>query len=325
MAGTDPDRPKRGLSQCKIIARDEMQEHAMQTWQLFLLTALQLAPVQPCSSDVALKKRLLTEAPVAWAAFDAFGRDLEGSFRVEQTRTDMPANKRSYYEEFTLHGKMGKMSLFEGLRESVYGMNGEYFFSLERAIGDLEYSVKVVEPNRQDMKEKKDAATSAIHQVLNDIFAPWYFNLQPLNAVIADPAFVLKTVEPLPRDGKNLVRVTFEWKVPDGGDAHQALTDCFLILDPAEHWCIQEYEFGVFWGGRVHARLEYGPKIGEFPSLRRKTMRTSTPKMQETEGVFRTLTFERLTQRAGPPPENAFKLSGHGLPEPEFKPPGRDP
>ncbi len=265
-------------------------------------------------------QRLRVEAPKAWQSLEEFAANLEGVY-VATTENKKaasgevwPAQKRRV--KFRINGKMAVIHETSDPAggELVRGLNSRYAFMLSRRSPAAAFTIdRFSQPTDKTYREFTDDSLA------RDVKAAWYVIARPLTVLLKEPGFVIRKVLPLEREGKTLLRVEYSYKPRPDENPRLAIPSGWVLLDPDNHWCIEESEREV-WYGKIAGTYSYGERVNGFPVLRRYSLTLSDRQGSVTEI---TCEFERIAHRIIP--EHEFTLAAFGLPglEGEYSNTGR--
>ncbi len=133
-----------------------------------------------------------------------------------------------------------------------------------------------------------------------------------------EPGYKLLTVTPVPRHGKVLAKVEFEFHPTDTRKTH--LRGGWVLYDPESHWVQRECHLNLerwvlpedkTFKGTNAAIFEYGQGGQGFPIIKRVVTHYTLPdRVYNSEHIYE---FHLEEAEA---PESAFTLSAFGMPEP---------
>lgn len=272
------------------------------------------------SSD-ALKDRFLAEAPPKWREFETFSKQIQGTvvFRLKSTQSDRaPEEARLEYRikqnaESALFVRMDEGG--KGVDQQVHGMNPKYSFRLIRPDASRDWLL-------DSLKQPSDLGIAFANQtVREEVFAAvgahFHVGLMPLVKLVADPSFVVKRVEAVPRDGQEMVRIEFGFQPRMEEGRYHGLSGGWLILDPAHDWYIRECETNQTYpdgSASDHHEFLVQPDRKAHPLLKGVGFR-SEMKGQKLTGT-RDNTGEYELTIDPDVPDTEFTLTAFGLPEP---------
>jgi hypothetical protein len=276
-------------------------------------------------TDDLLKARFLAEYP---KALEAWGAKIATAEAVVRTTKDVIQGKpaaRTILSSVKCdlpHAEVMVESLErDGIRlEQASGYNEKYAFSLGRTGEQKEFAIdkfEAREPGRRPLNLPVGAY----------LRFPYSMEGSAMGGV-NKPGFALRSVSPVRRDGRDLLRVTYrvtldqkKLKTKPGrtGGAYLG-PDVSLLLSPEERWVLYEYEWRMRGGDSpkgFRGTVEYQGTLDGFPVPKRATR---TIFDIASDQVIESSTFEFLQFSFGKAPDSAFTLSAFGVPEPVAKP-----
>jgi hypothetical protein len=273
---------------------------------------------EPASNDPALERRLVDEAPKAW---ERLGTIYGDSVRIRSTvQNDQPAAKvpqRSVATEIAILGpciRRMERELVSNAVERVQVKNAEYAFALarKRTAGDPPYALEWLEKLGVDDKIAKRVANVEYH-ARSSVESSWKIGDKTI-LEWKEAGCALKAVGIVQAGSDKLVRVYFEgMNLFPGTDDGQNLRG-YVDFDPANLWVIRgiQYQFpnGTI---RTYAR-EYGQSHKGVPIATRTELQEHDKTNKLTAKIVGVI--DETTFNDSVPSE--FRLSGYGLPEPDF-------
>jgi hypothetical protein len=273
------------------------------------------------TTDAVLERRLRDEAPKAWTELEQFYRHTRGSFSMSTVYSpNKIAAARSERGEFALNGDLVKevdVVQKKGVSlERVMAKNDLYAFSIARRDGDphARFAIEGLEKlgadaNLDDRVAFHTGQTEAV------LFWPWRINGRSLPDWVKTPPFVIKGVAPVRSGATATVRVDFEG-MRVGPDAHPVTLSGYVVFDPSDHWVVRQCFTRWPEGEARDAVFEYARHEDGFPILTKRVEKGGTEKQHFDYTELLDLRHETV-------PADEFRLSHYGLPEPDFREPGR--
>jgi hypothetical protein len=267
------------------------------------------------------KQKLREEAPKAWAELEEFYRHMRGSFAISDTFfPENKARERQERGDFALNGDLVKEIdpvHQENINlERVMAKNDLYAFSISRRAGDAhaQFAIERLEKLGADASADKRIAFE-VGQTEAVVFWPWRVNGRSLPDWMKTPPFSIKDVTPVGSGTTATVRVEFEG-MRVGPDAHTVILSGYMVFNPADHWVVLECLTRWPKGGTRDAVFEYARRQDGFPLLTKRVEKGGTEKDYR-------MTTELLDVHHESVPADEFHVSHYGLPEPDFRSPGR--
>ena len=274
------------------------------------------------AQEKELRTRLGSEAPAKWEAYREFSKRLQGSY-LEEMFDRTADNKRIGHTRIQQKSTdYAKLLMFDVTapedRHHCWVRNEQYAFELRRK-KDSEPWVLA-----QLHLDDKKAGKSPIHKYLGGeryVSGPFMLFEHWLPDFIKRPSLRLTSIEIIPQENSNLIRVAFAYAQSDKEkkDGGVYVQDGWFILDPENYWLIREYEVKALWPSRekgtVHGHTEWRTNKDGFPILTKQTklIQAVDPTGPKTEVETR---IEYKYEEREPGPEE-FTLSAFGLPEPK--------
>ena len=195
--------------------------------------------------------------------------------------------------------------------EVITSRNADYAFLIKRIGKDARFTIGGVEPNisESDISAK---ISEAVDNARAFAIGNWFVNSEPLDRLVASPAFRLIDAEEIDWKGTKAVKVEFER--PDTRDVLRDFGPSYLICDTSQHWAILEYELKVGPTAIQHVEMDFGEAINGFPIPKKMVRRAFGT--QDVESVRRIVCEVELLRTSVP--DSEFRLSHYGLPEPVF-------
>jgi hypothetical protein len=280
---------------------------------IFLVAISCPAGISTAQDDILLEGRFKAEAPKAWSVLDA----TEDQIEVVGTMTSFKVPKTDHHFRYI---RMGPRGLYQFEQEKVAAgeircITPDKGFVLKRNEPNGPWAIKSL-GRSGDMAEKAMKEFFDRQYIVQEQTATHGFLGKRLSQLISEPAFRLKSVEPLVRDGVNLARVSFQYESTIPGRPDKEVTSNELILRPDKYWSVQEVISKSANGNSSTTRLEYGDDEGGLPTLRSFLMAIY---FRDGNGVWGT--FERADKFSKysykPIPDEAFAVTAFGLPDPD--------
>ncbi len=281
-------------------------------------------------SSGSLKQRFLKEYPGAIKAWESrFGRSVVRYKYMQDdvSRKDSPHHETIVSFKCQLPDKaiMTQEARGSGGRpeQSVSGFNDRYAFALKKGEDSRDFSIQSLEMIKGSQAPRgKSSVTNSILQVF---WLPYEIPFKT-DGMVSNPRFVVRAVSPVSRDGKNLLKVEFDWpshpapkpstkKFRESG-GHEG----FLLVSPDENWVLYEFECRerkgnprFVWKGTV----DYQGALNGF--LIPKRAARQQLKLPGGELVS-SHSFELLEFRFADVPDSDFTLAAFGLSEQVVQP-----
>lgn len=279
-------------------------------------TVLLVGILQGSSSSAAedLSKRFFQEAPPKWAEFEDHYQvegkiSYEGEFQGVNGETNSGRRETFFainrqWVRFETASKLLKNQKPSFAMKAVAGMNARYAFLLKKKDPTDEASPYLLVSLSKAGREFYQEISS-----LDFIRAPWIVLGFPLADLIKDPGFKVKQIENVSVDGRNCVRVTFDYSPTVRDPLWSRTENAELILDPVLNWCVKAYSIKMSENVCV-GRFDYDHAAGSLPFIREYFFERTTK-----HGVATTrVKAHQIVYRDVP--EHEFSLSAFGLPEP---------
>jgi hypothetical protein len=280
-------------------------------FRLFLAAFLFLG-IANAEADEIPPSRLTSDAIPAWRKLKAAEEHVNFTMETKKWATENGrsldhASKRTR-NRLVRDGSsfLVKMSTEGAASEGYFGANPRYLFNINRPADTAPYVLRSLDLEASD-KARADLQRQLI--IFYSIARWRLFASIPLDELVTDPGFQLKSIEEVSVDGLKCVKVHFA-----GALAHhkQTFLDSWVILDPARDWSIlrSEASFARF---KLTVENEYWPESGGVSWLRRCKMTNTYPAEHIEENTE--YSFDKVEQ--APIPASTFLLSSFGMPEPD--------
>lgn len=290
---------------------------------LLLLAALGPSSTALGEGDPDLMRRFLVEAPREWAVLEA------ADGRIEVVGTELGNNVPSQPNRFH-YAQDGPSRFLELAQDQVTAgqvncLTPDRLFVLSRntpggayvitSLGTGANDPRQVAKGRKVLGERIDKFYTP-NQIL-----PHAVNGLLLSTLLKTPTNRLKLVEPVKKDGVDLVRATFTTEYDDPLNiGKRMVVEAQIFLRPDKLWTVQEFRTKATNGYDSTASYIYGEDEDGLPTIKSYQLQATYP----VDGVWGTMkqaiTYTKYSRRPIPP--SAFSLAGFGLPEFE-RPPGR--
>lgn len=272
----------------------------LRTAPLFAIVAV-LAPRPAVADDADARRRLLEEAPAAWKKMEACtdGLTVEGEISFSPLHKQFIPERTSPFK----YSRSGDSSRFEGAM-----MDGSAFvtvltpgdsFRLRRETAASPYVVETrwPKPGTAALSSASrllfgarwaaagvDIAEAAAKEDLSrSMFRSFTFTLltKPFSIgenrsyakLIEDPDYHIKSVECVARDGRELVKVDFDYR--PAKLTMSRFQGGWCLFDPSRLWTLDSAEF-VYDFGRSLAFVEYGDDDeAGYPTIKRSELRSA--------------------------------------------------
>jgi hypothetical protein len=273
------------------------------------------------ASDSELERGLREEAPKAWAALAEHYRHVRGTFSI--STIFVPENKAAERHEtgdIALNGEFVKeidpVQKQEANLERVLAKNAIYAFSISRRAGDPHARFAIDHLQKLGAEANVDKRIDFLAGQTEAVVSwPWRINGRTLPEWVNTPPFAIKAVKAVGSGATATVRVAFDG-MRIGPDTAPAILSGYVVFDPSDHWVVREFLTRWPKGGTRDAVLEYDRREDGFPILTKRVQKAGTEKDYG-------MTTELLDVHYETVPVEEFYLSHYGLPEPDFREPGR--
>lgn len=279
---------------------------------------------RPGRQESGLRKRLLEEAPKSWAKLRQFNRRLAASATLREVLKDRAGK--------VISDRKGKFSIYtndrwerqdysfaeNGWTPKSLGVGPSYEFAVAKTSADSPYSVfHIGEPGEPDGGTiRKQLDEGVIRGYLE---MPWGVFRKPLSDLFRDPAFEIKALTPVARDGESLVRLEFDWLHPEEA-RYPVFVGGSILLAPDDHWAAREYDMRTPLGPiRTVISYDHTPEGVPIPRKIETTTRYGRYEKRKDPEQYNgyvettTVTFDEYEHKEVP--AETFTLSAFGLPE----------
>lgn len=296
---------------------------------MLLLFALLTSVASGQTSEDLLKTRFRTECLDAVKAWEKLVSHAEITLKLTTDERRMEP-ERHYEGIWRLKCKLPDMAWVniggdlsrksEGDRmEIVYGFNKEYSYSLKRKGDGKEYFISSFE---RGPKRDIDATKRHLPQCL---MAPYWMRNGYMKEWLTYPYFTVRTITPLNRNGKNLLRVEFETKRDPARPQRKGAVDSgglegFLVFSPEDNWVLYEFEY-LYKRGKGELRkgkIDYQGIFDGFPIPKRWQVQS----FDRADGkLLDNHVYDFLEFRFADHADREFTLAAFGIPEEVSRPP----
>jgi hypothetical protein len=266
-----------------------------------------------------LKDRFLLEAAARWADYTILARKWHVSVHfsvVDRTGKKSPTHSRHECKQMEdsraliiyQHLNLGDT---QGI---LYCVNKRYAFKLTRSDSTAPWVItKLDEPPGDDYRllttraRQSTSWTVCRNLMLASVWLP---------DLIKARGFVLRSVNPATRAGRDLAEVEFDFRSEETAD--NPIRHGKLVLDPNNYWLPCSYEATAQWPdaeGKVSSTIEYlmdATAKGPTPVPRRCVVRYISSEAKVDDD----LTYDLDVKTGNPVPESDFELAAFGLPDP---------
>jgi hypothetical protein len=211
-----------------------------------LACCLSMASLPSAAGD-SLTDRLLREAPDGWRKLRGYPPHMVGRARTESVDAIEGRVKKSVLD--LVIKRNGDWILIEtfGMQSGaamVDGRNGSYGFRLTRPKPDAEWLLAAVGSDKQLMTHAMQYARTG-GPLLYMAWSSTVCDL-PLEELIADPSFRIKSIQEVARGGTTLISVEFDCAVKLANlNPIRTLHGRSLLLDPGMHWAVRECDLDL--------------------------------------------------------------------------------
>ena len=310
---------------CEVVAVKHQPVAALKTIGAFVFAVLAPCAAQ-AQSPSAYLERLNSEALPQWVQYKQYANKITGTIKAGGRTKGRGDNED--YSAWEYHVRQNPRSALLQIDQTVrdaddtrpvskvFGCNSRYSFQVDRRTRDSDWLVQSYIPDDRDgttvTNEKKP-----IRDVIFEMVGPQFmvYNI-PLPSIVSDPRWSVTGMTDESRNGKHIVRLTFEFDNPiDDKTFTTPLQGGSLLLDPKHDWCIREATLRLKWingEGLADSRLDF--KAGSGGHLL-PTQFMRSRKLNASETYVVTRDFD-LRDNDDSIPDTAFTLSAFGLPEP---------
>lgn len=271
---------------------------------MFVLSMSNLGATEP------LKKQFLEEAPKAWK---------ELRLRLETCHTVAELNveplkglskseaHRVRNETYYSNGKkLHRRTVTEGnigYIEDVLAINDDYAFNLRRNTKSSDWIVRHV--------GERGAVEKPLQAGIQPIEAALTLDVQPIDWTVAAPGFKLHDVNPTGKSGE-LLELSFS--STDSFRTDYSVLAGRVTVDPKHFWVICQYSVDIQLDilGKTNGEVQYTYLSDGLPVPKRMTK----DQIFESKGVQRRISISYDTFVEMPSPDETFRLTAFGLPEP---------
>ena len=271
-------------------------------------------------------ERFQTEAPQAWDKYRARAKRLQGSFsgtffslllRKTNERRGMELKQRNGCALVVHQGHTEETE--KGRTAQVHVINSRYSFSLRRQASSDGWAMS--------MLSKKSSGKNEIFQDPPDVDIDLWSTIAinfglaypTLRVIPTAPEFSLKGISAETREGRDLVKVEFEYAAPKDKPRVPSLAG-WALYDPVRYWVLAAFDVQQTWTapagqtGRRAVTYEFQDTPDGYPIPKRIVVHASS---NPRDGSFQTENTYDFDFREGEVPESDFTLSAFGLPEPK--------
>lgn len=264
----------------------------------------------PTLDDVPWKEQLIQEAPKAWEKYFERSKNLQGTWSVSGTDLATKATEKNFYE---LKQRTGCTMILEQTDPAVYlgVVNPKYGFSLKKPTPQSKWAVTGVGTDLFKASPAEDPNTTA--RLINRLPFTFAGLVNTLQVTVLDPGFSIKKVAPFHLEGRQLVKVDFDYSPPKN-PARMPLRGGSVLFDPERYWVIRKLDVHSLWGSDPTVETvnyDYSDGNDGFPILREIVGRRKfLNRSRHVEFKYQLELQEREI------PEQDFRLSAFGFPEP---------
>ena len=289
----------------------------------FAISTLFLVVALADCGEPELRRRFLTEAPIAWEKYRAFTATLQGTCealfihngeKYSHTRHQVVSNSRcrSVRIDDLVHKDV-----------IVMAYNDDYSFHVRRpgAKNGWRFEQLALKTTNAAEFERKSGEVRSIDY--SGASALIQAHGEHLATLIKQETFRVVRASDVDRDNEKMVEIIFTNSHPITDRPFVAIQSGTIILDPNRSWCLRAGETTCKYANgdmKTTIETEIHPGTGEFPVPKRYVTRSqSTSGDQKTQ--VHTIEYD-LQKPSTMPPDGEFYASVFGLPEPiSVKPP----
>lgn len=264
--------------------------------------------------DVRIRGVLTTQFSPATIARDFSGEKV-GSLR----KRGMVDNKLVVTGEIAVRGNsvLNISTTARGVTV-IEGTNPEYFFAISRQGEVGNYTLQALEKHgeSQAMDERR---SRRVKKVLITVPGIWTVLGEPLSSWVNSSGFELTGIKEVDYEGEKLVRVDFVHRTEKVIGMLYRVDNAYLVCDPGRRWAVRECAADVLsvsgklsnkqWEKRELLGLPNG-----FPIV--STFTRTTEWIESPGNIDKSVQTAEVL--ASDVPEEVFRLSHYGLPEPNF-------
>jgi hypothetical protein len=286
-----------------------------------------VGPFGPTAHAVeSLRDRFFREAPIGWGRLRDSERQVTGRLHVEfwaktgasKSKDSHQQTNEDYYFKRSNDSVVISHVVPDAPKQAVYGINQKYQFIINHDAGNANAPYAIFRLALGPPEEEEDDIIHNSTYFYRSIQAPREFWNVPLEGIIADPGFRLRSISESIRDGKPVVRVEFDcptskYTFPD--QSRQSWTNAWMELAPPNGWALLKAEFDMKTNTKKwHTLINNDYRInrsGRLAIYRLDRVEYWPGDDIESHSRF---TFEEMEDRVVP--EAEFRLGAYGLTEP---------
>ncbi len=279
-----------------------------------VLTCSFSSPLEAQGDDRPLQERLLREAPKKWKDYRAFAAQIQGTFSIVIEKARSPERPEIVRGEIKQNKSCALEQISERSSTEVYAVNADYGFALQGSKATSTWVLIGIERDNKDNIKIEDRKVPDAVSYYTTMLLSAYGH--PVDTLVMNPGFKIKAVQRVQRNGVDLAEVTFDLLHEDKEQPFDPVRAGIIWFDPDDYWCVREFQVQCV-GNDAESTL-HGTNdlkhIGDYPVIT-KTVYVDTEKGKTTP--FQKMTYEfDFDHPTNLPPDDEFKLSAFGLPEP---------
>lgn len=202
------------------------------------------------------------------------------------------------------------------MKDHVFCMNPYYSFVLTREKAGKPWTLLQYETDH--VKQLRPLGAPVRNHAISIACPHVHCNfLRPLNLVVKDKGFIIKSVHADGNESRRLVRVNYEYS--EKIDKRLVHHTGWMTLDPEQYWIAVDCEDTLESDGyRGHYRIQFSTIAGPrgYPLAKRVLLNLDIIDKAGTKNSSNIVTDLDLTLKKDVP-EREFRMSAFGLPEPK--------
>jgi len=303
---------------------------------LVALLVVSVCPESRCraASGGEWRDRFLSEAPRKWEAYRSFAKRLQGTntHKTYQGREATGPPFEEWRYEWRQRGQWTRSVSQESGPQVARGIppaevkavNSRYAFVLRKQTPTSDWVLVTFDTDLRDDRPINPREREKV--VLDSFCVGLQVKGRLFSEITQESGFVLKAVNVVPSNGRDLVRIDFAHRHSRETDKHSweinrqmwLSIDGWVVLDPEACWSIRECEVKTTHLGGVQGTTsftnEYKQTDSGFPLMIRRVQHTRYADPTGARETMTVSTYDWYVDDAVP--ESEFTLSAFGLPEP---------